>query len=397
MRRLLAAILAVPVILATYLSASRRPHVAIALAVPVLLVGVSVARMQLAQPAAAGVAGVVATPFPDAAFEPVALGAGAAPAQERAPAAAVSAAAARSTLPAADLPDRGVGAARPGLAAIARPAATRPSVVRFRPLAGKSGVDAASDVSVRFTEAMDEAVTARTFRLTVNGKAVPGRLHWAEGSTVLVIDPAKHFPAGATVVASVTGRAKSAAGERIVRGASARFTVAKPAPKASSTGRTTRIPRVVAPGLYGVELYVLELMNCTRTGGWVRSNGTCRGAGTRNVAPLKLDAGISDTVARPYAYLLASRRLCHHFYDGDPGSRLRRAGYTNWDWAENVGGCGSNAPYASVLSTHLYFQSEKSYNGGHYRNMMNRVYDRVGIGVVKVNGVFRMVVNFYHP
>jgi hypothetical protein len=34
------------------------------------------------------------------------------------------------------------------------------------------------------------------------------------------------------------------------------------------------------PPWYDVELYYLRLVNCTRTGGWVLSDGTCKGYGS---------------------------------------------------------------------------------------------------------------------
>ena len=114
------------------------------------------------------------------------------------------------------------------------------------------------------------------------------------------------------------------------------------------------------------------------------------------MAALKLDAGISSKVSRPYAKLLATRGLCDHFIGGTPGDRLKRAGYTSYHWAENLG-CRSGDPYAAVLGSHLFFQSEKSYNGGHYVNLMNAAYDRVGIGVWVSSGRVRLVVDFYHP
>jgi uncharacterized protein YkwD len=145
-----------------------------------------------------------------------------------------------------------------------------------------------------------------------------------------------------------------------------------------------------------VERYYLGLMNCTRTGGWVTSGGSCSSPGGRNVAPLRLDSGISSKVARPYARLLATRGACSHFIGGNPGNRLARAGYTSYRWAENIG-CRSGNASAAVLGSHLFFQSEKSYSGGHYVNLMNAAYDRVGIGVWVSSGRVRLVVDFYHP
>ena len=136
-------------------------------------------------------------------------------------------------------------------------------------------------------------------------------------------------------------------------------------------------------------------MNCTRTGGWVTSGGRCSSPGGRNVRPLKLDTGISSRVSRPYAKLLARRGICNHFINGNPGDRLRRAGYTSYRWAENLG-CRSGNPYGAVLGSHRFFQSERSYRGGHYVNLMNSAYDRVGIGVWVSSGRVRLVIDFYH-
>jgi uncharacterized protein YkwD len=290
-----------------------------------------------------------------------------------------------------------------------------PRVVRFRPLAEATAVAPDAAVSVRFTHAMDPRTTASALTVTVNGARVTGAVRWAEGGTVLVFVPAKAFPAGATVVASVSGAARSAAGVALPSTRKSTFTVEKPAPpaapakaaataKAPSTAkasgaRTTPIPRPrgsVAGNWHAVELYYLSLMNCTRTGGWVTSTGACSSPGGRDVAPLTLDAGISDDVSRPFAKLMVDRNVCSHFVDGNPGNRLSRAGYPSYRWAENIG-CLSIDPYASMLSTHLFFQSEKSYGGGHYVNMMNPLYDRVGIGIWVSGGRLRLVIDFYHP
>jgi uncharacterized protein YkwD len=114
------------------------------------------------------------------------------------------------------------------------------------------------------------------------------------------------------------------------------------------------------------------------------------------VAPLSLDAGISSNVSRPYAKKLAVGGDCSHFIGGNPGDRLRRAGYSSYHWAENLG-CRAGGARASVLGSHLFFQNEKSTGGGHYVNMMNAAYDRVGIGVWVSGGRVRLVIDFYHP
>lgn len=289
--------------------------------------------------------------------------------------------------------------------------AKAPSVVRFRPRNSTTKVERGATISVRFTERMDRAATAAAFRVTVGGKAATGKLTWAEQDTVLVFDPAKALPYGATVVASVDATAMSRAGVPISKIASGTFkTVPKPAPKpepkpapkpVAKPTATVSIPTsggggAVSGSWSAVEAYYLKLMNCTRTGGTVTSTGSCSSPGGRNVAPLALSSSISSKVARPYAKLLATRGLCSHFIGGSPGDRLRRAGFTNYRWAENLG-CRSGNPYSAVLGSHLYFQAEKSYNGGHYVNLMSAAYDRAGIGVWVSSGRVRLVVNFYHP
>lgn len=151
---------------------------------------------------------------------------------------------------------------------------------------------------------------------------------------------------------------------------------------------------------YSVEQYYLGLVNCTRTGGWVLADGTCRGYGSGHyspyVRPLAWSTGISNKVSRPYAKLLAVRGLCTHFADGDPGYRLRRAGYLHWTWGENIGcGDGFSSAKASVLYAHRMFQAERSTNGGHWRNIKNPKFLSIGIGVWRYGTRTRLVTDFY--
>jgi hypothetical protein len=277
-----------------------------------------------------------------------------------------------------------------------------PGVVRFRPREEATNTPRDANISVRFTEAMDRAATAKAFSVKIGGKAIKGKISWAEGNTVLVFNPNSALPYDAAVVAKVDITAKSAAGATMVRSTRAIFeTVPKPKPQpvtppAAKTGSGGGGGAVGGGSWAAVERFYLGLMNCTRQGGWVTSGGSCSSPGGRNVAALKLDSGISSRVARPYAKLLATRGACTHFIGGNPGNRLARAGYSSYRWAENIG-CRSGNPSAAVLGSHLFFQSEKSYNGGHYVNLMNPAYDRVGIGVWVSSGRVRLVVDFYHP
>ena len=151
---------------------------------------------------------------------------------------------------------------------------------------------------------------------------------------------------------------------------------------------------------YTTERFYLGLVNCTRTGGWVLSDGMCRGYGTGHyspyVAPIAYSWGLSDKVSRPYAKLLVVRALCSHTADGDPGYRLRRAGYTRWTWGENIG-CrdGYSTAKAAVLASHLKFQAERSTNGGHWRNLKNAKYHWIGIGIWRYGTRTRLVTDFY--
>jgi uncharacterized protein YkwD len=290
---------------------------------------------------------------------------------------------------------------------------TAPSVVRYRPRSGAADVARGAAVSIRFTDRMDHKATAGALRVTADGKPVTGKVTWAEGDTVMVFVPSSALPYGAKVVVAVGSAATSKAGVPLATAGPGSFkVVAKPAPKPKAAPRPKVHPPAKKPitkpikhsggggavsgSWSSVEAYYLELMNCTRTGGWVTSSGACSSPGGRNVAPLALSAGISAKVSRPYAKFLATRGLCNHFYDGNPGDRLRRAGYTSYRWGENIG-CEDISPYKSVLGSHLFFQREKPYNGGHYRNLMNAEYDRAGIGVWVAGGHVRLVIDLYHP
>jgi hypothetical protein len=150
------------------------------------------------------------------------------------------------------------------------------------------------------------------------------------------------------------------------------------------------------------EFYYLRLVNCTRTGGWVLKDGSCTGYGSGRysayVPPLKHSPSISNRVSRPYARLLAVNAKCSHFLDGDPGYRLRRAGFNPSTWGENIG-CrdGYATVKAAILASHLVFQNEKWTNGGHWRNIKNARFQYIGIGIWRYNGRTRLVTDFYRP
>ena len=310
-----------------------------------------------------------------------------------------------------------------------------PAVVRFRPRAGTEEIARDADISVRFTRSMDRAATQQAFVVSVGGKPLAGDYHWAEDDTVVIFNPRDPLPWGTDVTMSVTRDAVGADGTAISGPITAHFAIAAkpattPAPTPAPTAKPTPAPakpttkptpapakptprptpKPASPPSAGggstgggawasAERYFLSLMNCTRGGGLVTSSGACSSPGGSGVAPLVLDSGISDTVSRPYAKLLATSGVCSHFDGGTPGDRLRRAGYTSYRWGENLGCLSASSANASALGTQLYFQSERSWSppGGHYVNLMNPAYDRVGIGVWISGSQIRIVIDFYRP
>ena len=285
-----------------------------------------------------------------------------------------------------------------------------PSVVRFRPRDGSSGVDPGQDISVRFTTKMNETATTTAFSVTADGKSVTGKTYWAEDDTVLVLTPSAKLPAGAKVVATVSGAAASGGGLDIAAPASATFTVTKPSAAAKiptpsvAKPSPSKIPTPTGGLAVGsaqwqaAEHYYLQLMNCTRTGGWVVAGGLCRSSGPHTLPAaraLVIDDGISTRVSRTFAKFMADRGILNHFANGTPGQRLAAAGYTSYHWAENIG--SPSSVMNGMVAEEIFYQNEAPCACEHYKNLMNPEYDRVGIGVWVSNGRVRVVIDFYHP
>jgi len=107
---------------------------------------------------------------------------------------------------------------------------------------------------------------------------------------------------------------------------------------------------------------------------------------------------VSATPSPAYAKLLATTAVCSHFDGGNPGDRLRAAGYTSYRWGENLGCESAPSAIASALGTQLYFQSERC--GA--RPAALGQHDEPGlhagrIGVWVSGGQIRIVIDFYHP
>jgi hypothetical protein len=149
-----------------------------------------------------------------------------------------------------------------------------------------------------------------------------------------------------------------------------------------------------------LESFALSLVNCTRTGGWVRADGTCKHKGTGRhspwVKPLRLHHGISADVAFPWAVRIARAGLCGHSYWGSSiGDRYTAAGYMHRRTGESVGCSGYYKARRMVIRTHRRFQQERATNGWHWRNIKNPDWRSVGIGVATVGNETRVVYNFY--
>lgn len=285
-----------------------------------------------------------------------------------------------------------------------------PSVVRFRPRTGTGEVARDAAISVRFTQPMARSATKKAFRVTADGKPVSGRVSWAEGDTVLVFRPARTLPYGATVRVVVAEDARSAGGAAIPKPVTGTFTTEpkptpppKPAPAArvaggsSSSAARTSVVKPRSTSLLAGERYMVDLINCIRAGGYVASTGACSGRGGTSLRPLKLDVGISDRVARPYAKRLVAAGVCSHFYGGNPGHRLKASGYSSYRWAENLGCRYTTDARLATIRLIRFFQAERSWNGGHWRNMMDPRFDRVGVGLWIADGKLRFVMDFYRP
>jgi hypothetical protein len=149
-----------------------------------------------------------------------------------------------------------------------------------------------------------------------------------------------------------------------------------------------------------LERYSLELVNCTRTGGWVRKDGSCRAYGSGRFSayrePLAMHDGVGDEVALPWAIQIARKDYCGHTLAGSSlDRRFNRAGYRNQHRGENVGCSYAWTARQMVLRTHLMMQSERSYRGWHWRQMKDADFRSAGIAVVQVGRRTRIVVDFY--
>ena len=270
-----------------------------------------------------------------------------------------------------------------------------PAVLSFRPQDGTVTLDTGQLVSVRFSAQMDTKATAAAFSVTVNGRAVAGNLYWSEGDTVLALAPRYAFAVGSKVVAKVSTAARSVTGMRIDKAAGATFSVSKP--RATSIAFGGGIASASAP-YHASEVYYMNLMNCTRTGGWVTSSGACSTSGHHTMPAqgrLSLDSGISNKVSRPYAKYMADNRIFIHEGYHDPPWRLCHwGGYCGPSWGENIA-WPSSAGQAGMIAVELFYQSESPCQCEHYMNIMLPYFHRAGVGVWVSGGSVRVSIDFF--
>lgn len=274
-----------------------------------------------------------------------------------------------------------------------------PAIVKFTPANGTKTRDLNQAISVTFSVPMDTTAVAAALRVTANRLVVKGTIHWSDDDTIMTWTPRRSFSSGTTVAVSVSSAARSTGGISIGATQSVSFTVAR----ASTTRIVYKAPTAikwtnVGPQYLSAEQYYLQLMNCTRTGGWVVSGGYCSSV-THHTKPaqkaLTLNSGISDKVSRPYAKYMADTCQLNHFLNGTtPHSRLKAAGYPSAAWGENIAS-PSGANQGGLVAVEIAFQAEYPYRGdNHYTNIMNSHFRSAGIGIW-VSRCTRLVIDFY--
>jgi uncharacterized protein YkwD len=134
------------------------------------------------------------------------------------------------------------------------------------------------------------------------------------------------------------------------------------------------------------EAFAMALIDCNRAGGWVLEDGTCDQVDAEKRVPkrpaLRVGTRIASLVARPHARRLARAGTLSHFLGGSIRQRFEVAGLGDGRVGENIGYAGGRGdPLAGVLRIHLLFQAEWRSNGWHWRNLMDRRFTRIGVGV----------------
>lgn len=147
------------------------------------------------------------------------------------------------------------------------------------------------------------------------------------------------------------------------------------------------------------EAFAQQLIDCTRSGGWVAANGSCDrtdgGRVPRRVA-LRNSKKISDELSRPYARRLSQAGYLTHSLGGSIEQRFKRIGLGGGRAGENIGyTSGRGSVKDAVLHIHRLFQAEWSYNGPHWKNLVDGRFTKVGVGVWVRDGRTYLVQDFH--
>lgn len=144
--------------------------------------------------------------------------------------------------------------------------------------------------------------------------------------------------------------------------------------------------------------FALSLVNCTRGGGWVRSDGTCDERPRRRYRsserdPLELSERISEKVAESLAVRCVRKGWCSHTLGKGYKARFRDIGVRSYV-GEALGYGWWGSARKTIISSFRRMQSEKitgAWNRWHWRYIKEPDFERVGIGIAK-RGDYAVVV-----
>jgi hypothetical protein len=148
------------------------------------------------------------------------------------------------------------------------------------------------------------------------------------------------------------------------------------------------------------ERYALKLVNCLRTGGKVTATGSCMGYGSGRFSayrkPLMFSHKISNKVAFPWASRIARANYCSHSLAGSSiDHRFRTVGLHAITNGENVACHSAASPKRMVIFWVRHWYKETSYGGAHWRQIKDPRFRVAGLGVAKMGGRTRLVIDFY--
>lgn len=150
----------------------------------------------------------------------------------------------------------------------------------------------------------------------------------------------------------------------------------------------------------------IRLTNCMRSGGLVTAAGKCKGWGKGNhskaMPPLKRSTRISDRVSWPWVRKSArwyGTRSCwigHARGGSTVDRRFASVSLKHTAIGENMG-CGMyGTGMQTVVRVIRSWQTEKAWNGPHWRQIKNPEFKSVGVGVARFgNRKTQLVINFY--